>query len=532
MFGEDGEPLVPQKYTVGQKKTYETPSTALYPLTDEIISYFDSRKISRETLEVFNVSSDKDGNIVFPFYRNGNMVYVKIRRPRKPLKGESKEWQERNTEPILFGMDGTAFDQQLVISEGMVDALTLYEAGIHNVVSVPGGTENMEWVNLCWDWLEKFDDILLFGDADEPGQAMVKRLVKMLGEARCSVVEDFPVRPGTDNVPCKDPNEIMYFYGAEKLREVVRGAKKVRIKGIIQLCEIKRVDYTTVPRVLSKIPKYDELIGGFFDGTLTVISGASGAGKSTLNGTILLNAIEQGRKVFAYSGELPAPKFLDWILFQAAGGDYITLKYDKYRAKDVPYVPTDVERAIVDWTVDKFYVADNSEIMVGEECDGILYLCEQAARRYGCHVFLIDNAMTAIGASDDKLSAQIKLANSLKQFAMRFDAVVILVAHPRKLPTGQARMTADDISGASEFRNLADSVFSVEKPDIRLLKNRDGGLNVLIECAYCPDSRRIYQLDAGDTYEYGWDKSVVQKPAILARSKPEYQPRIRLQEPI
>jgi twinkle protein len=230
---------------------------------------------------------------------------------------------------------------------------------------------------------------------------------------------------------------------------------------------------------------------------------------------------------------LSAPKFLDWTLLQAAGSDYITAKFDKYRNKMMPYVPRDVERSILKWTEGKFYLADNREIGSDAEGEGILHLCEQAARRYGCHMFLIDNAMTAIATSEDERLSQIKLAKDLKQFAVKYDAAIILVAHPRKLPPGVVSMNADDISGASELKNLADAIFAVEKPDIRLLKNREEGLNTLIQCAYCPDSRRVYQVNVGDNYEYSWDKSTVQKPTELARHLPEYNTvRMKMSDPV
>lgn len=876
MFGEDGEVLNPQNYSTSNKKTYTLPTTELFPITDQIISYFDKRKISVDTLNAFQIASDANGNIVFPFYRRGELVFVKMRPPRKVDKGEKKEWREKNTEPILFGMDNCAFGQQLTVCEGQIDAMSLYEAGIHNVVSVPSGSEDLEWVNLCWDWLDKFDDILIFGDADEPGQGMVQKLVKMLGEARCSTITDYPVRPG-DTVPCKDANEILYFYGAEKLAEIVQNAPRVEIKGIIRLADVKMVDYTVLPRVRSGIPKLDELTGGMFDGCVTIITGEPGCGKlladttpvltrkgwkqhgdlvvgdevigrngefvkvqhvfpkhaanmeisltngehikchenhewivnyqgkpnseriitakelfdrgiingsesivshrqnsgklsyiyriidksplvgewkqlqvkpytlgvwlgngmtkspticssekdmcvinsiiqddgykvawetrhkdtgvryfgfknlrvplakygmchsrkilpkyipdeyltanqeqrlellaglvdtdgcvdktrgryhysttvpelrdsvvalistlgwratlysakpkmsssgiigrktvytiafyptipipcrvarkrikpistenrisvasvrycqeeqgnciqvengvyrvghtltpthnSTITGTLLLNAIEQGHSVFAYSGELPKEKFLQWIIFQAAGSDYIGLKEDKYRGAQVPHVSQDASSAIVEWFYDKFFLADNAEILSENEADAIIRLCEQAARRYGCHLFLIDNAMTAVADSSDERLAQIKLIKNIKKFAMRYDAHVILVAHPRKIGAGQ-QIQGSDISGAKELYNLADTLFTVEKPDIRIIKNRDAGINAIIECVYCPDSRRIYQADVGDIYNYSWRTKGVKLPSQTACSLAEYKPRIKMSSPI
>ena len=32
------------------------------------------------------------------------------------------------------------------------------------MVSVPSGCTNLEWIDHCWDWLEKFQSIVLFGE--------------------------------------------------------------------------------------------------------------------------------------------------------------------------------------------------------------------------------------------------------------------------------------------------------------------------------------------------------------------------------
>ena len=84
-FGEQTEIIRPPEKA---KKQYVLPDVALKPLTDEIIEYFAKRKISNETLEVFRIGSDDRGNIIFPFYRDNALVYVKYRAPRKPLPKE------------------------------------------------------------------------------------------------------------------------------------------------------------------------------------------------------------------------------------------------------------------------------------------------------------------------------------------------------------------------------------------------------------------------------------------------------------
>ena len=52
------------------------------------------------------------------------------------------------------------------------------------MVSVPSGCSNLDWLDHCWDWLEKFQTIILFGDSDEPGRKMIRDVVRRLDEAR------------------------------------------------------------------------------------------------------------------------------------------------------------------------------------------------------------------------------------------------------------------------------------------------------------------------------------------------------------
>lgn len=174
-FGERADLIRP---SIRAKKQFVLPEVQLLPLTDAIIRYFSSRKISTETLNAFSVAAAPDGSIIFPFYRDGELIYVKFRAPRKPQGKERKEWQFPGSRPILFGMDTCSFSQPLVITEGMIDALSLYEAGARNIVSVPSGCSNLDWIDHCWDWLERFKTVILFGDNDDPGRKMIREIVR------------------------------------------------------------------------------------------------------------------------------------------------------------------------------------------------------------------------------------------------------------------------------------------------------------------------------------------------------------------
>lgn len=262
--------------TISKKsdKQYVLPSSEVFPPTEEIYKYFELRKISRETVNAMNIGSDSGGNIVFRFFWNGEEIYRKYRPPHKPRPKERKEWQDSGTNPILFNMDNCVFSQPLTVTEGQIDAMSLYEAGITNVVSVPCGCDNFSWVETNWSWLEKFKTIVLFGDSDQPGRKMIDTLIKRLGEYRCLVVRDYPQVPGSSPpLYCKDANEILFRFGESMLLEMVEAAEEVQTKGMIRLADVVPVDPTTIPRIKTMIPSLDDAIGGLTEGSVTVFTG-------------------------------------------------------------------------------------------------------------------------------------------------------------------------------------------------------------------------------------------------------------------
>lgn len=73
--------------------------------------------------------------------------------------------------------------------------------------------------------------------------------------------------------------------------------------------------------------------------------------------------------------------------------------------------------------------------------------------------------------------------------------------------------TTSEISGASAVGNLADTILNIEKPNIRVAKDRVSGTqNYVIQCSYDPVNHRIFQGDVRDKVVYSWDHTGVQEP--------------------
>ena len=501
--------------SIGKRKLYTRPDpNDLLPVTEEILNYCKKRGLSKETVEAFKIASTAQGNMIFPFYRDGKLIYVKYREPRlyKKESGHDKEWQMANTEPILFNMDGVSFNKPLIITEGEFDAMALYEAGVSNVTSVPAGCNRLEWVENCWDFLEKFQQVIIFGDMDEPGLQMISTLTNRLGEDRCLIPPDYPYNE-QKNCVCKDANEILLVHGKEVLKELIEQCEPAPVNGILNLADVPFVDPASLPRIMTKIPALDSAIGGLSEGGLTIFTGKRGDGKSTLNGQLLLNTIDQGYKVCAYSGELSAYKFLEWIFLQATESKYIGVSEDLRNGKKYASVSEEIRNRIKEWINNKFYLFDNNYIDETRTTQqSILNVFKICARRYGCKVFLVDNLLVALNTTaQEENRSQADFVTALKSFAVRNKVHVILVAHPRKTKPGES-LTNDDVAGSSSMTNLADNVIAIEKPHINITKNRDFGVCERIECGYNPVNRRIYQLNIGDKTVYGWDHTGIHEP--------------------
>ena len=93
------------------------------------------------------------------------MQFIKYRKTDfDKNKDNAKEWCERDCKPILFGMKQCVDFKRLVITEGQLDSLSVATAGIENAVSVPTGAKGFTWLPYCWNWVNKFDELVIFGD--------------------------------------------------------------------------------------------------------------------------------------------------------------------------------------------------------------------------------------------------------------------------------------------------------------------------------------------------------------------------------
>lgn len=508
---EFGESYTDANYEIRKpsKKPFKKPTAIIDPAKKKVEDYLTLRGFSKATWERRGVGEVK-GAIAFPYYVDGELVLMKFRKPEKYKGNGQKAWREDGGQSVLWGMDLCTLDNPLVIVEGEMDALALDEAGVPNVVSVPSGANDLTWIENCWDWLDKFNKVIIWGDNDDPGRKMVRDIIPKIGSWRCSVVDTLH----------QDANISLAVDGKEKTAECVQNAKSIPINGLIDMADVVPIDLTNVERACSGVPAIAHAIGDFLMGELSVWTGRSGQGKSTFLGQLMIEAVNEGKSVCAYSGELRADRFQYWINLQIAGPKNIDFFFDKVKDKKVAFVKQDISNRIKEWYRGKFWLYDNNLNAENSEEAGIIKLFTYAARKYDCKVFLVDNLMTSkfdTGKSEtDYYRAQSNFVGELINFAKTYNVHIHLVAHPNK---GKGKLEKENVSGTGDITNRADNAFSVERVTdqtlgcdtiINIMKNRSEGVQDLeIGLNFDANTKRFCQPSdpLGFNKKYGWENN-------------------------
>lgn len=495
-------------------KTLKQPKQKIIP-KPPALEYLKNRGIQPWVAEKYQITvqNEHENVLVFPFYdENGKLQFVKYRDTQySKEKGGNKEWCEAGTKPILFGMNqcNDKYDQ-LIITEGQIDSLSVAEAGFENVVSVPTGAKGFTWVPYCWDWMNRFEEIIVFGDFEKGHISLLDELKSRLKITVKHVKEE-------DYLDCKDANDILRKYGAGQIKKCIENAVTVPIKRVIELADVEDVDIFKLEKLQTGINQLDKLLyGGLPFGGVVLISGKPGEGKSTLASQIMNNAVDQGYKCFAYSGELPNYLFKAWMDFQIAGPQHIFEYQNRFGDKNFNISKTNRE-LISDWYRGKYFLYDNRAID-GDEKESLVETIESVIMQYGVQVILLDNLMTAIDLEevhgDDKYERQSLFIKRLSRIALKHNVLILLVAHKRK--NNFSKNENDEVSGSGDITNLALITLAYEKDKdlddsqriLKVSKNRlFGKVNAngwILD--FDEKSKRIYGYGDDLNHDYGWDK--------------------------
>lgn len=490
--------------------------------------YLGKRGISAAAIDYLDIREDKNGNCVFNFYDTNDVLTLVKYRPSRSIdktKGEIKTWcqKDADTTPLLFNMNRVSPSKPLIITEGEIDCASVVTAGYINVISVPFGAGNHHWMEENWDWLEQFNEIIVWSDNDEPGEKMRKECIHRLGTWRTKYIQtpEFFEKPNGRRIPLNDINDCLQVGGKEFVLKLISEAKDVPVTSVIDYADIEELDMSKVDGVKTGIKPVDKELVKLYNGTLTILSGRPGSGKTSLIDQIAAMSMDAGDPVFLFSKELPPSLSANWFNTIIAGRRNLRL-IEQNDGSSFYVVPYETQKKMQQFYKSKLLIYKDSE---PNDAQSVMRSAEECVRKYGAKLVILDNLMMLdLKADTESMNlAQTKLVNDLINFASRFSVAVVLIAHPKKTQDMTSDVSMYDISGSSNIINLAirsiglRRVSKREKEDARsewgkfdvvltIIKDRlFGKQDIQIGLWYDLRSRRFYTDYEEYDKQFAWD---------------------------
>ena len=439
------------------KKSYKKPDAPkVVKELAPIYKYFAKRKISQKTVDLYGVSYNDKKEIVFPYYKYGELVNVKYRTNLG--NGKKKFRQEKDTEKTLYGMDLVKDTDTLIWVEGEMDVLALAEQGIFAVSIPQGASENkLECIENCFDFIQQFQTHIIAVDNDVPGDKLKETLLSRIGKEKCKVV---------NWKQYKDADEALI--GGENLKTFIDNAEEIATDGILTFydCfdEIYKYNFEKdLDFFETGWTNFDKLVK-IRTGYMMIVSGYPSRGKSTFVDNLLMNLSKKyGLKHLIASFESVIAGHYNSLLEMYS--EVAIYRYMREHDNNIFGEP-------FEFIADHFYRFDIDRLWTVDE---IIERTELAVRKYGVKTLVIDpyNRLNnkIVNNREDLYIGSI--LSKLSMLAKRLNILVIFIAHPKK-PDGEKMPNMYSISGSGDWYNMADYGIIVHRD-----RSENGKLNNL-----------------------------------------------------
>jgi len=440
----------------GSVNQYVRPEPKSPIKTQGIYEYFNKRSILSTTVDAFRITEStewmpqdqKEHRVIcFNYFLNEELINIKFKTSDKKFK------MVKDARKIPYNVDAIKGSEYVIVCEGEEETMVWYQSNLR-AVSVPNGASsnnnNLDWLDSCY---ELFEDkvIYLATDNDEPGRKLKQDIARRFSSHDIRIIE-FPENE-------KDANDCLKRYGQEFITRLFHDAKPLPIAEIssaldyLSIVESYKADGYPIGSVV-EMSETDQHIS-WSRGELVVVTGIPGSGKSTwLDYMFTRLAYLKGWRFGMFSPENIAPLKITRMSEQILGKSLQQMN------------PNEIEHAVK--VIDKHFWFYNVEVLDDYSLDNLLRLGEMMVKRNGIDCLCLDpfNYIEQ-GSSEESSNERIgNLLRKLKQFAVKNDVNVTLVAHPRKMDKSNGHYNVPrlyDISGSHHFFNVPDIGIAVHR---------------------------------------------------------------------
>jgi KaiC/GvpD/RAD55 family RecA-like ATPase/5S rRNA maturation endonuclease (ribonuclease M5) len=431
----------------------------------------DERGYSDETIKHFNIGIKRKfkstkgneyipssvGYLSIPITEAGELTNIKYRvaQHKKPKDCKEKWLREAGGKSSLFHdevIDDYSYNE-IFIAEAEMDAMSMYEAGIKNVVALTVGAKSFK--QFWRDRLARFDKIYICLDTDEDGQAGARKLAQELGMGRCYNI----VLPDE----YKDLND--YFYNRTKKQventkedflELTKGATRFNVDELISSNTMFKIvadnilneDEDGVGGVITSWNTINTRLGSSKPGHFVVVAGRPKVGKTTYCINWMLD--------LARDHEVPSLYYSCEMNEDSMGRTLIRMTEPTYTDMDDITVEQ-AKKASMRLPKDlmKFCYPKLGELNL----DLIIQNITNSVQRYGTKIVFFDNLLfLARGIKDEDGFDHVgKITQTFKSLAETLGIVFVLVTHPRKTNTNR-QLHPDELKDSSSVFQDLDSL--------------------------------------------------------------------------
>lgn len=405
---------------------------------------------------------------------NGDLVGQKVRYPDKSFRTLGKVGPS-----TLFGAHiWRSKGRQVIITEGEIDALSVAEAfgAKYPVVSLPNGaqsaakaiTENLEW-------LEGFQNILLWFDNDDAGKKAVEAVMPLLSPGKVKVIQ----------TNYKDANEVLLAEGKAAVVNYTYEAKEWRPDGILNGADLweKYKEKQVYETYKYEYPKLQHMFKGIRKGELVTFTAGSGMGKSTLVREI------------AYDLMLKQECKIGYIALEENWRRTLTSFLGMYANKPLFFdneLTPEEEKEAWEETIGKnrLYLYDHFGSI---ETENLMAKIRVMIHNCGVDFVVLDHISIVVSGMEggDERRSIDNLMTMLRSIVEETQVGMLIISHLRRASGDKghengAQITLSQLRGSGAIAQLSDGVIGLERDaqsetvgdriTVRVLKNRFGGM--------------------------------------------------------
>ena len=414
-------------------------------IAPRVLSYFESRGISGSTLQKAKITTSP-GWIEFNYYAYGQLVNRKSRNGKKQFR------LEKNCEMVWYNHDALFDNDDIIIVEGEIDALSYMECGKTNVLSVPNGAKNYGFLDTSIDLFDNVSKVYLSIDNDEAGQELQEELIRRLGAEKCFII----TLPGA-----KDANEYLVHAGVDGLLDAFNSAEQVPLEGVKTLADVEDLVDSAILEGFKKgytcgLDPVDEIFS-ISDRQFCVVTGVPSSGKSDFVDQFCMGLNHRYGWKVAYASPENYP-----IHFHA----------HKILRKEFDGMPEDGDIGSARLNEAKERCSENYFFMDLHDysLETVLKKAQELVKRKGIKLLVIDpyNKVKLKSAANDSINEYTnKYLNAIDEFCRQNNVFCFLVAHPVKLKKnddGQYPIPSFyDVKGGGEMYDMSPNGLAVHR---------------------------------------------------------------------